>query len=426
MTFGVDLPKPKEAANEEEYPHWRRQVALFLAGQAISLFGSGIVQFALIWHITMRTQSGEMVTIATLVALVPMVLLSPFGGVLADRYSRRLLIIGADLTVAASTALLLFAFITGKSSFWLIFVVMGVRSLGAGIQMPAVGAVLPQLVPPNELGRVNGYNASIQAAVNLLSPLLAGALLAVMPIQWALVIDLVTAAIGVGMLVLFVRIPRHSGAEAARERHPWHDMREGFKYVRKHQFLSRLIFYFGFINLFAAPVSILTPLQVTRTFANDVWHLTAIEVAFAVGMVLGGALAGLWGKKGGRVATVSWSIVLLALLTIALGFPIAFWLYCVWMFLAGVVMPFFQAPAITMVQLATDPNMLGRVFSVTVTISAGAIPVGMLLFGPFADTVSVETLLLISGALFLIIGVAMLCDKKLRAAEPSAVTDSAQ
>ena len=192
-----------------------RLTALFLGGQAVSLFGSGLVQYALLWYITMGTQSGGMMTVATVVGFVPMVLLMPFGGVLADRMNRRYLIAGADALVALSTLGLLIAFVLGHGSSTLVGVAMALRAVGGGIQMPAVSALLPQIVPGEHLGRVNGYNVSIQSAVNLVSPMIAGALFAFASIEWILMIDIVTATIGIGILLLLVKVPAHAAASSA-------------------------------------------------------------------------------------------------------------------------------------------------------------------------------------------------------------------
>ncbi|MDF1489598.1 MFS transporter [Tessaracoccus caeni] len=397
---------------------WVRLTTLFLGGQAVSLFGSGITQFALLWYVTMGTQSGVMMTVAVIVGFVPMMLLAPFGGVLADRLNRRHLIAGADAMVALSTLALIIAFALGYGSYTLVFIAMGLRALGGGIQGPAVGALLPQIVPTEQLGRVNGYNASIQSAVNLVSPMVAGALYAVASIEWLLVIDVVTAIIGIGILLVLVKVPPHAAAANGAEQSGMADLVEGVKYVNGHRFVRRLMAYFALVNFMIAPLAFLTPLQVTRTFANDAWHLAAVEVAFAVGMFLGGIAIGSWGGFRSRVTTTGVAIAATGVTGILLGIPFNFVLYLVWMFLCGVIIPAFNTPAITMLQLAVEERFMGRVFSVVTMIGTGAMPLGMLLFGPMADYISVELLLIVTGALLVAIGVVILLDRTTRELEP--------
>lgn len=397
---------------------WEHQVSWFLGGQAVSLLGSGLVQFALIWHLTMDSQSGQVMTLATIFGFLPMVALAPFGGMLADRYSRRLLIAGADALVAASTVVLFIAFLTGNGTYWMIFLIMAIRGLGQGVQMPAVGALLPQITPPEHLGRVNGFNSSIHATVTLISPLLAGALLSVLPIQWVLLLDVVTAAVGIAILLILVQVPVHEGAAAARGVHPLRDIASGLSYINRHRFVRRLLAYFAVLNFLAAPVSFLTPLQVTRTFSNEVWRLTVIEMAFAVGMMLGGVLVGWWGTRTRRVTTMGVAVVVLGALTVALGVPVNFVLYNLWMFLAGLFLPFMSTSAMTMIQLSVDGRFMGRVYSILMMVSVAAMPLGMVVMGPFADTVSVEFLLVVTGSVMALSGAVLLADRRVRAGEP--------
>lgn len=117
------------------------------------------------WYITLTTQSGIMMTIAIICGFVPTFILSPFAGVWADRYNRKMLIIISDSAIALATLVLAILFLSGYESLWMLFAVYVIRSIGTGIQGPAVGAILPQIVPQEHLTKVNGINGSIQALV---------------------------------------------------------------------------------------------------------------------------------------------------------------------------------------------------------------------------------------------------------------------
>ncbi|HEX2980121.1 MAG TPA: MFS transporter, partial [Anaerolineaceae bacterium] len=175
--------------------NWKKNTVLFLTSQTISLFGSFLVQYAITWHITLETQSGVMMTLSIISGFLPTFFLSPFAGVWADRYNRKLLIILSDSLIAVSTLVLAVLFLMGYDSIWLLFAASAVRAVGAGIQSPAVSAFLPGLVPEDQLTRVNGINSSIQALVTLVSPMASGALLAMATIEAIFFIDVVTAAI---------------------------------------------------------------------------------------------------------------------------------------------------------------------------------------------------------------------------------------
>lgn len=163
--------------------HWKRNIILFLSSQTLSLFGSALVQYAIMWHITLTTQSGIMMTLYIICGFIPTFLLSPFAGVWADRFNRKTLIMIADSMIAVVTLMLAITFMLGYQAVWLLFIISAVRALGAGIQTPAVGAILPQIVPQDKLTKVNGINGSLQALIMFVAPIVSAGLLTVATIE---------------------------------------------------------------------------------------------------------------------------------------------------------------------------------------------------------------------------------------------------
>lgn len=394
---------------------WKTTTALFMTSQGFSLLGSMLVQYALMWHLTITTQSGEVMTLAIIVGFIPMLLISPFAGAWADRLPKRMLIAAADALAALSTVALFIALLFGYDDLWVILAAMGLRAVGQAIQSPAVSAILPEIVPEEHLLRINGYNGALQSGVGLVSPLLAGALLTLMPMQWVLLIDVVTAAFAIVIMLVLVKVA-HTPSDAEPVG-ALRDIRDGFVYVWQHRFVRRLFWYFAVSFFLAAPVSFLTPLQVTRSYSNDVWRLTVIEMAFFVGMMLGGVLIGQWGGFRRKAATVAAAIVVMGAFAMLLGLEQPFWLYSAWMLLTGVFMPFMNAPTMTLLQTKVEPKFLGRVMTVMM-ISTSVMPLGMLVFGPMADRVRIEWILLATGGLMVIGGLLMLLDRTIRRGEP--------
>ncbi|MFY9395521.1 MAG: MFS transporter, partial [Saccharofermentanales bacterium] len=171
---------------------WQRVSVAFLGGQAISLVGSGLVQFAIIWYVTLRANSGTSMMIITLASFIPQLLIAPFSGVWADRYDRRWLVILSDGGIALATLALAILFLLGYDHVWFIYVAAIIRSLGGGIQGPATNALIPQITPRKDLLRVNGVNSTINNVSSLLSPILGGALLSLFPLWVVFMIDVVT------------------------------------------------------------------------------------------------------------------------------------------------------------------------------------------------------------------------------------------
>lgn len=277
----------------DERPGWKRDIAVFLSGQTVSPFGSMLVQYAVLWHLTLLTESGAVLAISSVVGFLPQAVVSVFGGVWADRLDRRLLVVAADATIALTTLALALLMLSGVDDLWLIYVALGIRSAGAGVQMPAVAALLPQIVPTHRLMRVNGINASIQSALMLLAPAAAAAVYATWSIVAIFFVDVATAVVGIGLLLL-VAVPRlmRDDAEAVGY---LDDLVGGLRYVARHGFVRWVLGLYAVV-FGAHRRAVLTPLMVVRTFGDEVWKLTVNELAFSTGMLLGGAAIAGWGE----------------------------------------------------------------------------------------------------------------------------------
>ncbi|WP_424236869.1 MFS transporter [Bhargavaea ginsengi] len=401
--------------------NWLRNIVLFLSSQTISLFGSSLVQYAIMWHITLETKSGMMMTLYIICGFIPTFLLSPVAGVWADRYNRKILIILADGLIALSTLVLAILFLMGHDAIWLLFLMAAIRALGTGIQTPAVSAILPQIVPKEKLTQVNGINGSIQAVIMFVSPMVSAALLAMASIEVIFFVDVVTAAIAILTLLLFVKVAVHEKAASKQEMSYLSDFKEGLRYIGEHAFLKKFFFFFAVFFVLMAPAAFLTPLQVTRSFGDDIWRLTAIEIAFSVGMMAGGGIIASWGGFRNRIRTLGFASVIMGICTLGLGLVPVFWIYLAFMALFGIAMPIFNTPAMTLLQEKVEEDYLGRVFGVLGMISTSMMPLGMLVFGPLADMVRIEWLLLGTGVLIIVLAVLMGRSQDLvKAGEPAA------
>ena len=399
--------------NESINQSWKKKIILFLVSQTISLFGSALVQYAISWYITLKTQSGVMLTISIVCGFLPTFFLSPFAGVWADRFNRKVLIILADSIIAISTLIIAVFFLTGHKEFWLLFVVSAVRALGTAVQTPAVGALIPQIVPEDKLTRINATNGSIQSVIMLVSPMISGALLTVASIETIFFIDVVTAAIAVLTLLFFLRIPVHAKALEKKTKSYFSDMLEGYIYIRNHGFIKKIFAFCAVFFIAAAPVTFLTPLQVTRSFGNDVWRLTAIEVVFSIGMMAGGIIMATWGGFKNKIHSMVLATVIVGLGTFALGLTPVFWTYLIFMAIIGISIPFFNTPFTVLLQQKVEGDFLGRVFGVMGMISSVMMPLGMLIFGPVSDFVKIELLLVGTGIVMLVQAFLMLGSKVL-------------
>lgn len=403
--------------------NWKKNISLFLGSQIISLFGSMLVQYAIMWHITLATKSGIMMTISIICGFLPTFILSPFGGVWADRYNRKLLIALADAGIAAATLILVLLFRAGYDALWLLFAISAIRAAGGGIQTPAVGALLPQIVPEDRLTAVNGTYGSLNAFMMLIAPIVSAALLSFTSIEIIFLVDIVTAAVAIAILLAWVSVPDHRGESIGKPEGYFENMKQGFRYIHRHAFLKPYFAFFALAYLFMAPPAFLTPLQVARTFGGDYWRLTAIEVVFSIGMMAGGALIASWGGFRNRTHTLMLACALFGFCTVGLGVVPSFWVYLAVMGLAGIAAPLISTPAQVILQEKVDSAYMGRVFGVFSMISTSMMPAGMLIFGPIADVVPIERLLVGSGALFALLALWLAGSRALReAGKPSEPT----
>jgi MFS transporter, DHA3 family, macrolide efflux protein len=388
----------------ETMPGWKKKVTVFLVGQTITTFGSLLVQYALFWHLTLTTKSGVVLALAAVFGFLPQAVVSIFAGVWADRVNRKVMIIVSDSTIALATLGLAFLMLSGVDDLWLIFLVMAVRSVGAGIQMPAISALIPQIVPTDKLMRVNGINSSVQSSLLILGPVAAAGIYSTMSLSAILFIDFVTAVIGLSLLAT-IAVPTLSRVASDEKPSYFTDLKEGLKYIFSNDLVRWVMVIYSIVFLLIVAPSNLSPLMLVRNFGSDVWLLTILELAFGVGMVAGGALMAIFASKVDRLGMMVGTSILFGVLAVVMGFTTNLILFYSLFFLIGLAVPAFSTSSMTLLQETVEPERQGRVFGFVGIVMAVAMPVGMAVLGPLADVVSVEILLIVTGALTVLIAV---------------------
>jgi len=397
------------------HPHWKRNAAFFIGGQFLSSFGSMLVSYSVTWHITLSAQSGTLVALFTCAAMLPMVFVSPFAGVWADRYNRKHLVNLADGAIALITLLLAILFSFGIRNTWLLMAVVVARSIGQGIQNPAASALIPQLVPEAHLTRFNGIQSTAHSLTVFAAPMAAGALLTFLPLEHIFFVDVITAAVGIATVFFFVKVKpvEKAALMAGGARAYYTEMMAGFKYIGSQPWLRTLMISMAAFCVLAAPAAMLTPLQVTRSFGNDVWRLTAVEIAFSVGMMAGGVLIAAWGGLRNKAHTMVLSQFIFGVTTLLFGVVPNFWIYLAVMVLCGCSMPLFNTPSLTVMQTQIPPGMMGRVFSTLSMVSGLGMPLSIALFGPLSDVMPIEPLLVATGTLLVLGGFLLMSRKEI-------------
>lgn len=399
---------------DEKQTTWKSQAILFLISQCITLFGSTLVQMAIVWYVTIQTSSGVWVAAFTVCSYLPQFLISFVAGVWADRHSRKKLIIGADSLIALVTFLMVLAIphITEKTVILGSLLVLSViRSFGAGIQTPAVNAVIPQLVPEDQIMRFNGINATMQSVVQFAAPAAAGVLLTMSTLASTLLIDTATAIVGIGLLSA-VRIPKQAiqnkGTSVLK------DMKIGIKYTLSDKLIGKVLTVYGLFIFLCVPAGFLSQLFVSRVYGETYWYLTAVELAGFIGMVAGGLLMSTWGGFKSRVATMSAGLIAFGSLAIGMGLSKQFALYLTLMIIYGVAITMVQTATTTLIQEKAEMSMQGRVFGLLGAMYSGFLPVGMAIFGPMADKISLQWIMIGSGIVLIVLSIFVGTNKEMR------------
>lgn len=389
--------------------HWAPKFFVIWTGQAFSLIGSALVQFALVWWMTKTTGSATVLATATLVALLPQILLGPFVGALVDRWNRRLIMIIADTGIAIATGVLILLFAAGNIQVWQVYVILLVRSLGGAFHGPAMTASTSLMVPKQHLARLAGLNQTLQGLLSVFAPPLGALLIGLLPMQGVLAIDIGTAALAVfPLLVLSIPNPPRQMAQAngtAKKTTYWHDLREGFTYVVKWPGLLGLILLAMMLNFLLIPSSSLTPLVITKVFGKGVAELGWTETIFGVGVIVGGLVLSAWGGFKRKIVTSLTGVVGIGAGVVLIGAAPSnlFFLILVANFVIGVTQVFANGPLMAIFQTAIEPDMQGRVFSL---INAGAtamMPISLLVAGPISDWLGVRVWYLIGGGLCILV-----------------------
>lgn len=395
--------------------HWLRNYLPMWIGQALSIFGSHLVQFALIWYLTEKTGSATVLATATFVGLIPGVFLGPFAGALVDRWNRKLTMIVSDALVALATLVLVLLFAAGIAQPWHIFAVLFVRSLSGIFQFPAAKASVSLMVPGEVYTKLSGVNQTLDGVITIAGPPLGALLLAVLPMHGILAIDLVTAVLAISLLVFLVKVPQPVRTDDTKisPRQVLLDVRDGFKYALTWPGLAMLLIGATLINMAASPAFSLMPLLVSKHFGGGALELGWMESAFGVGVVVGGLALGIWGGFKRKILTI-----FIAILGMGIGITVlslvpgnALSVAIALMGLTGLMSPFSNGPLGALLQAKVQPEMQGRIFSVMSSLMTATVPIGLMLAGPVADDFGVQVLYLVSGLVCLLVGVGGLAIK---------------
>jgi DHA3 family macrolide efflux protein-like MFS transporter len=364
------------------------------------------VQFALIWWLTQKSGSATVLALATLVGMLPQIIVGPFAGALVDRWNRRIIMIVADGTIAAFSLLLAYLFATGTVQIWHVYAIMAVRSIGGAFHFPAMSASTPLMVPKEQLTRINGLNQALQGVNSLVAPPVGALLLGLLPTQGILLIDVGTALLAI-LPLLFLSVPqptRPEGQPGVRA-NLFKDVRDGLAYIRTIPGLTTIIFMALFLNFLLVPSGALVPLLVTKHFGKGAIELGLMESVMGVGIISGGVLLSIWGGFKKKILTTLIGIIGLGIGVMLTGLASAnlFVLALVGNLVLGFMIPMANGPVGALMQSIVRPDMQGRVTSLINSGASAIAPLGLLIAGPFSDWLGIRVWFWAGGILCVLI-----------------------
>jgi len=390
---------------------------------------SGAAGYAAVWYVTETTGSAFMLALTAICAFLPQGLLSPFGGVIADKFNRKTVMIVADMSIGIISLGLGFAILFGQISLPLIMILIIVRSVGQAFHGPAMMAAMPMLVPEKHLLRINTLDQLLLSITNIGAPAFGIFLYTTIGFHSVMFLDFFGALFAVGALML-AKIPTVHDA-STDEQHVFKNMYDGWKALSATKGLVVLIIGITIGMMAFGPMSSLFPLMTAQHFGGDGYAASITEAAFGIGMFVGSIILMVWGG-GKRLAGLIAVAALIVGVTVAISGLLSPTMFTPFVILCGfmaVACAWFNGPLITLVQRNVPEEKMGRALGLTSAALGIATPVGIAIGGAVAEVIGVASFFFIDGLIVIVLGLLLYVPKSVRALdkgndEPKSVDDS--
>ncbi len=419
---------PLSASGRELPKRWLAVIATIWTGQAASMITSYAAGYAVVWYITETTGSAIMLAIAAICAYLPQGLLSPFGGVIADKYNRKTVMILADLSVGIVSLGLGIVILFGQVSLPLLMILVIVRSVGQAFHGPAMMAAMPQLVPEKHLLRINTLDQLLMSVASIGAPAFGIFLYTTIGFHSVMFLDFAGALVAVAGLAL-AKIPS-TADDALENQHVLTNLHDGWKALSSNRGLVVLIVGITIGMMAFAPLGAIFPLMTYDHFGGDGYMASIVEAAFGVGMIAGSVILMAWGGGKRLAGLIAVASLIVGATTSACGFltPQMFGAFVVLCAVMAVACAWFNGPLITLVQRNVPEEKTGRALGLTMAALGLASPVGIAIGGVAAEAMGVAAFFVADGLVCIVLGAVIYLFKSVRALDhnkPTIVRDTA-
>ena len=363
-------------------------------GQLISVLATNMSGFALTIWAYEKTGQATALALVQVFFITPFLIMSPFAGVMVDRYNRKLMMLISDLGAGVATIIILVLNAAGVLEVWHLYIAAAIQGTFNTFQWPAYSAAISLMVPKEQYGRANGMMALVDMGPGVFAPMLAGALLPFIGLTGVLGIDVVTFLFAIGSLLL-VHIPqpkqteegRADGVHRTAQGNVWKEAAFGFRYIFERPSLLGLQMVFFFANFFAGiAFAIVAPMILARTGNNEL-IFGSVQSIGAVGGILGGVLMSTWGGFKRRAHGVLAGWIFSGITFAIFGWGTSLWIWGIAIFLSSLPIAIINGSNQAIWQAKVAPDLQGRVFSARRLIAWFSNPITPIIGATLADYV---------------------------------------
>ncbi len=356
-------------------------------GQVVSILATNMTHFALTIWVFEMTDSAFALGLLQVFFITPFLVISPFAGVMVDRYNRKVMMMVSDLGAGLATIIILVLHTSGMLQVWHLYITATIMGLGNSFQWPAYSAAISTMVPKEQYGRANGLMSLMEAGPGVISPILAGALLPLIGLTGILTIDVVTFVFAIGaLLVVFIPQPMRTAEGQKGSGNILREAAYGFQYIFQRPSLLGLQLVFLFGNLFTGiGYTVMAPMILART-ANNSLIFGSVQSAGAIGAVAGGVIMSGWGgfKRRSHGVLFGWILAGIGGMSLmGIGTGLEVWVPVV--VFSNMLIPLINTSNQSIWQSKVAPDVQGRVFSARRLIAWLTQPISPVIAGALAD-----------------------------------------
>ena len=405
----------EQAADKNE----KKNINLFLWGKFVSLVGTYMYSFAMSLYILKQTGSGTTFALNLLLSALPRVILGPIAGVLADRMDRRKMVVGMDMLsgITVLTLLPLSSLYGLRIPF--IYANTLLLSIINTFFAVTISASLPNLVRKESLMKINSYNQAAESVSSIVSPMLGGIIYHILPIRLFIALNGISFILSaISEMFIDFNFSREKVEEKITGKLDikaiFTDMKTGFSFLKEQKALFSLFKFAILLNFFVGPcMNVTLPFIINNTLSLSEIHFGIIEGSFSVGALLSSLIIARLPEREKKLPALLLGLGCVGASQLLMGLPVlsleklfpdnAYAAYYMLMMLGiSISLMIVNIPIMVIIQRLTPDHMMGRMMSLTQTISSAIMPLGLIIMGMLVDLMPAYVPLFISGFILLL------------------------